>query len=165
VTADGFTIWVTGPDPRALEACADGIAAQLAARRLPVETLDARTPGIDTLAGEGMDRRLAVVAGLLARHGVATVIALPASRAARDAARATLGRMIEVHVLGLGPVPAGHQAPERAEVEIAASEGAALDRVLHTLEVLGLVAPGEQSAYSEEEERAVIRRLKGFGYL
>jgi hypothetical protein len=167
-SAAGFTVWVTGPDPRALETVADAVASRLALRRLPVETLDGRTPGIDVLSGAGLEERMTFVAGLLARHGVAAVIALGGSRAARDRARLQLGRMIEVHVQS-GEVPsAGYEPPDRPEIEIVPSEaapGAGPERVLHTLEVLGLLARDETSAYSEEEEREVIRRLKSFGYL
>jgi hypothetical protein len=153
---------VSGPDAGALAPVADGIARGLFARQLPVEVLDGRTPGMDTLEGEGVERRVAFVAGLLARHGVATIVAVPASRAVRDRARAELGRLIEVNVR-----PAGAPA-EPTEIEILvpeASPGAGVERTLHTLEVLEYLPPGQDRAYSEEEEREVIRRLKAFGYL
>jgi adenylylsulfate kinase-like enzyme len=103
-----------------------------------------------------------LAAGLLTRHGVVTVIALPGTRAARDRARADVGRMIEVHVLGDRP---GYEPPERPEVEIARDDvERGIDRVLSTLEVLRLL-PRDETRYSEEEEREVIKRLKDFGYL
>jgi hypothetical protein len=37
--------------------------------------------------------------------------------------------------------------------------------VLRTLELLGFLDPQAGSAYSEDEEREVIKRLKTFGYL
>src|SRR5207253_2509649 len=158
VSAPAFSVWVTGPEQGAVEAIAEELARRLAARRLVVEVLDRRTPGIDALAGEGLERRAAFVAGLLARHGVAVVVALPvAARAARERVRAELGRMIEVH-----------EPPERPEVEIAVPEpspGAGVEQALRTLELLDLLPRGEDRAYSEEEEREVIRRLKAFGYL
>jgi hypothetical protein len=169
VRTAGFTVWVTGPDPRALEAYADEIAGRFAARHCAVETFDARTPGIDVLLGEGAEARLALVSGLLARRGVATVIAIPGSRSGRDAARAALGRMIEVHVRHADAAPeARYEAPERPEVEVVLPEHgpfAGIDRVESTLEVLGLLARDAGRAYTEEEEREVIRRLKSFGYL
>ncbi len=170
MSAPAFSVWVTGPEQGAVEAIAEELARRLAARPMAVEILGRRTPGIDALAGEGLERRAAFVAGLLARHGVAAVVALPvAARAARERVRTELGRMIEVYAR-----PA-HQAPdttyepaERPEVEIAVPEpspGAGVEQVLRTLEVLELLPRDEDRAYSEEEEREVIRRLKAFGYL
>jgi hypothetical protein len=161
MTGAGFTVWVTGPE----KALADAVAARLAARHVPVELLDERTPGIDALAGADLERVVAFVARTLARHGVSTVVALAAStRAGRDGARAELERMIEVHVHeGAG----GVTPPERAEVEVLVPEpspGSGVERTLRTLELLGFLPPGDR-VYSEEEEREVIRRLKAFGYL
>jgi len=76
VSAPAFSVWVTGPEQGAVEAIAEELARRLAARRMAVEVLDRRTPGIDALAGEGLERRAAFVAGLLARHGVAAVVAV-----------------------------------------------------------------------------------------
>jgi adenylylsulfate kinase len=167
MTGPGFTVWVTGPDAPALERIGEEIGARLAARNLPVDLLDGRTPGVEALAGEGMERRVACVARALARHGVATVVALPVpTRAARDAARAELGRMIEVWVHA-GRDDPRYETPERAEVEIVVPEtspGAGADRTLRTLEVLGYLGR-DDSAYSADEEREVIRRLKAFGYI
>lgn len=164
----GFTVWVTGSDDAAVARVAEEIASRLAARRVAVDLLVPSTPGVAALAGEGRERRIACVAAALARHGVATVVALPApTRAARDAARAELGRMIEVYVHSAGADPPPYEAPDRAEVEVAvpeASGGVGVERTLRTLEVLGLLAR-EESGYSEVEEREVIRRLKAFGYL
>ena len=161
----GFTVWVTGPDPATVGAVAEEIAARLAARRIAVDCLDARTPGIETLGGDGVECRVACIAGALARHGVATVVSLgPAA----GAARAALDRMVEIYVRPLGAPSEGYAPPERPEVEIAVPEsgvGAGAERTLRTLEVLQLLERGAGSAYSEDEEREVIRRLKAFGYL
>ena len=169
MSAPAFSVWVTGPEQGAVEAIAEELARRLAARRVAVEVLDRRTPGIDALAGEGLERRAAFVAGLLARHGVAVVVALPvATRAARERVRAELGRMIEVYARPVHEVTTGYEPPERPEVEIAVPEpspGAGVEQALRTLEVLDLLPRGEDRAYSEEEEREVIRRLKAFGYL
>jgi len=170
VSAPAFSVWVTGPEQGAAEAIGEELARRLAARRVAVEVLDPRTPGIDALAGEGLERRAAFVAGLLVRHGVAVVIALPvAARAMRERVRAELGRMIEVYARPAHE-SAGttYEPPERPEVEITVPEpapGAGVEQALRTLEVLDLLPRGEEPAYSEEEEREVIRRLKAFGYL
>ena len=170
MSAPAFSIWVTGPEQGAVEAIAEELARRLAARRLAVELLDRRTPGIDALAGEGLERRAAFVAGLLARHGVAVVVALPvAARAARERVRTELGRMIEVYARPAHQAPdTTYEPPERPEVEIAVPEsspGTGVEQALHTLEVLELLPRDEDRAYSDEEEREVIRRLKAFGYL
>src|SRR5437899_12095875 len=72
VSAPAFSVWVTGPDQGAVEAIAEELARRLAARRVAVELLDRRTPGIDALAGDGLERRAAFVAGLLAQIGRAS---------------------------------------------------------------------------------------------
>jgi adenylylsulfate kinase-like enzyme len=162
-----FTVWVTGAEPRMLHDVADDLASRLAARRVRVEMLDARTPGLEILAGDVLEQRIAFVAGLLAHHGVAVVVALPGSRRGRDGARARLGRMIEVHVRAAVEAPTGgYEAPERAEVEVVAGRPpAGLDHVLPTLEVLNLLSRAHDRSDSADEEREVIRRLKSFGYL
>jgi hypothetical protein len=56
----------------------------------------------------------------------------------------------------------------RAEVEVVFPDhgaGTGADRALRALELLGLLEPVEGGAYSEDEEREVIKRLKAFGYL
>ena len=170
MSAPAFSVWVTGPDPGAVETIAEELGRRLAARHVAVEVLDRRTPGIDALAGEGVERRVAFATGLLARHGVAVVVALPvATRAARERVRAELPRMIEVYVRPAHEAGGtAYEPPERPEVEITVPEpspGAGVEQALRTLEVLDLLPRGEDRAYSEEEEREVIRRLKAFGYL
>jgi len=162
-----FSVWVTGPERSRVEAVGDEIARRLVARQLPVEVLDLRTPGIDPIAGEGAESRAAFVAATLARHGVATVIALPvATRVARQRARDALPRMIEVYVPSTTPPAAtSYEAPDRPEVEVRDESGRDVERVLHTLEVLGFLPHTSNRGYTEEEEREVIRRLKAFGYL
>ena len=164
MSSSPFTLWLTGPEPAAALPIADEIARRLAARHVSVESLDARTSGIETVGADGV----AFVARVLARHGIATVVALPAGRRVRERARQEIGRLIEVHVHPAGRAAAGYEPPERAEVEIVLPEpspGAGVERTLRTLEVLKLLVRDEESAYSEEEEREVIRRLKAFGYL
>jgi hypothetical protein len=169
VNDEAFTVWVTGAEPRVLHDVADDLAARLAARRVRVEVLDARTPGLETLAGDALEQRIAFVAGLLAQHGVAVIVALPGSRRGRDGARARLGRMIEVHVrAGVEAPTSGYEAPERAEAEVEVVAGrppAGVDHVLPTLEVLSLLSRAHDRSDSADEEREVIRRLKSFGYL
>jgi hypothetical protein len=159
----GVVVWVTGAEEAACLCVADAIADRLTARRIAVEQLDGRTAGIAALAGDAIDRRAAFAAGALARPGVTTVVAVASpTRAARAAIRAELGRMIEVYVPG--GTAAEYEPPDRPEVE-AAEPGATASRTMRSLELLGLLAAAADTAYTVEEERQVIRRLKSFGYL
>jgi hypothetical protein len=162
MSEQGFTVWVTGPDPTAVGDVVDSLVGSLTARQLAVETIDAATPGVQGLDADAAARAVVLAASLLTRNGIVSVVALPGTRAGRDRARADLGRMIEVHVPGDRP---GYEPPDRPEVEIAPRETAAgTERTLRTLEVLRLL-PRDDAGYSEEEEREVIKRLKAFGYL
>jgi len=162
MSMQGFTVWVTGPVARDVDDVVATLVGALTGRQLVIETIDARTPGMQGLDADAAARAVVLAAGLLARHGIVTVVALPGTRAARDRARADLGRMIEVHVPG---DRAGYEPPERPEVEITPPDtGPGVERALRTLEVLQLL-PRDEARYSEEEEREVIKRLKAFGYL
>jgi hypothetical protein len=167
MSGDGFTVWVTGPDAAACATVADDVAARLRSRHVAVESLDERMPGAAALGDDA--RRMAVVAGALARHGIASVVSLAAPRRAeREAARTNLGRMIEVLVRPATGAWLDYEPPDRPEVEIILPEpvpGVGLEHVLTTLEVLGHLGRAEDTAYSAEEEREVIKRLKAFGYL
>jgi hypothetical protein len=162
---EGFTVLVTGPSASDVEVVACEIDAGLRARGRPTELIDSRTPGAAGLRVEGA---ATFAAGALARHGIVTILALPApARATRDRAREALGRLIEVHVSSEGTVGCGYEPPMRAEVEIVLPDprGAGADRVLRALELLGFLAHEPTGAYSADEEREVIKRLKAFGYL
>lgn len=162
MSEQGFTVWVTGSDPTAVGHVVDGLVGSLTARQLAVETIDATTPGMPGLNDDDAARAVVLAAGLLARNGVVSVVALPGTRAGRDRARADLGRMIEIYVPGDRP---GYEPPDRPEVEIAPKDvTAGTERTLRTLEVLRFL-PRDDARYSEEEEREVIKRLKAFGYL
>ena len=162
MSVQGFTVWVTGPDPTAVGDVVDSLVGSLTARQLAVETIDAGTIGVQGLDADAAGRAVVLAASLLAKNCIVSVVALPGTRAGRDRARADLGRMIEVHVPGDRP---GYEPPDRPEVEIAARDTAAgTERTIRTLEVLGFL-PRDDARYSEEEEREVIKRLKAFGYL
>ena len=165
--ANGFVVWVTGPNDVMVARVAHAIATALGRRRLDVEVLDGGTPGFNLVTGPGSDHATAFAAARLAQHDVAVVVAVPSpARALRDACRAAAARMIEVYVPG--GARAGYEAPERPEVQVDFPEtelDGAVARTLRTLEVLGHLRTRDDSAYTEEEEREVIRRLKSFGYL
>jgi hypothetical protein len=163
---DGFTVLVTGPTALDVESVALEIDGRLRARGAAVELIDSRSPGAESLHDPGA---ATFVAGALARHGVATILALPMpARAARDRARGVLGRLIEVYVRPEGGSGPDYEPPERAEVEVVFPDhdaGAGADRALRALELLGFLDRAVDTAYSQDEEREVIKRLKAFGYL
>lgn len=164
--SEGCTVLVTGPVPSDVESVALEIDGRLRARGSRTELIDSRTPGAECLGHEGT---ATFAAAALARHGVITILALPVpSRAARDRARAALARFVEVYVRTEGGIGGGYEAPLRAEVEVVFPDhgaGAGADRTLRALELLGMLTPEEGAAYSKDEEREVIKRLKAFGYL
>jgi hypothetical protein len=160
----GMVVWITSASAAAASEVAAGVAEALAGRDLTVELLHAERAGFERLSDPGA---LATVAGLLAAHGVTSVVAeAVASRTQRDAARRGLGSMIEVLVTSGAAAAGAWEAPPQAEVEVDAAEGASgVSRVLRTLEVLGYLKPRKDLAYSSEEEQEVIKRLKAFGYM
>jgi hypothetical protein len=164
--SEGFTVVVTGPATADVESLALEIDGRLRARGLATELIDSRTPGAAGLRVEGA---ATFTAGALARHGVVVILALPIpSRAARERAREILGRLVEVYVRSEGAVGCGYEPPLRAEVEVVFPDhgaGTGADRTLRALELLGFLEARDVSAYSAEEEREVIKRLKAFGYL
>jgi adenylylsulfate kinase-like enzyme len=168
VTDEGVVVWVTGPSQPTIERVAKAIREKLTRRHVATELLASQTAGIDVLAGDGFERRVAFAAHRLVHHGIAVVVAIPSpSRHARDEIRAWLRRMIEVYV-PVGGGGAAFEPPARPEVQIDFPESeldAAVERTMRTLELLGYLRPASDTAYSADEEREVIKRLKSFGYL
>ena len=159
----GIVVWITSAQSGAAHEVAVQVAEAIAARELAVELLHADRPGLEAI---GTPAGLAAVAELLAGHGVHGVVAeAGSSRAMRDEYRRRIGRMIEVHVPADKPATSW-EAPAQAEVEVDAASGAAgTARVLRTLELLGYLKERDDVAYSPDEEREVIKRLKAFGYM
>src|SRR5262245_57119719 len=114
-----FVVWVSGPARPDVEAVIDALGSRLAARHAALETLDERTPGIAVLAGDEIAARVTFIAEILVRHGVGVLVGVPATREAREQARAHVGRLIEVWVHAEeAAAPPDYQPPERPEVEI-----------------------------------------------
>jgi adenylylsulfate kinase-like enzyme len=164
ITERGVVVWVTAASTAAAHETAVLLAEALAARELRVELLHGERPGFESITEPA---GLAAVAGLLAGHGIHSVVAeAVSSRAARDAARRSLGSMIEVFVQSGAAASPTWEAPPQAEAEVDGSAAvASIPRVLRTLEVLGYLKPRDDLAYSPDEEREVIKRLKAFGYM
>ena len=63
MSEQGFTVWVTGPEPRDVDDVVSLLVGNLTGRQLTVETIDARTPGVS-----GLDDAIAGAAVVLARY-------------------------------------------------------------------------------------------------
>jgi adenylyl-sulfate kinase len=100
-------VWLTGLPSAGKTTLARRLAGELARRGRAVEVLDGDEVRSRLTRGLGFSRedrdenvrRVAWVAGLLARHGVVAIVALISPyRAAREAARAEIPAFVEVHV-------------------------------------------------------------------
>lgn len=103
----GCVVWLTGLPSAGKTTLARRLADELGRRRRAVEVLDGDEVRTRLTRGLGFTkedrdenvRRVAWVAGLLARHGVMAIVALISPyRAVREEARAEIADFLEVHV-------------------------------------------------------------------
>jgi adenylyl-sulfate kinase len=103
----GFVIWLTGLSGAGKSTVAAKLAPALAERGHRVELLDGDEVRTNLCQGLGFSRedrdtniaRIGYVAGKLAKHGVAVLVAaISPYRQARDQVRAGVDRFVEVHV-------------------------------------------------------------------
>jgi len=103
----GFVVWLTGLSGAGKSTIADALGADLSATGLRVEILDGDLVRTHLSKGLGFSRedrdlnvaRIAFVAHLLARNGVAVLVsAISPYKATREAARETISDFVEVHV-------------------------------------------------------------------
>src|SRR6266540_795614 len=104
---NGFVIWLTGLSGAGKSTIANAVAPSLAERGHRVEVLDGDEVRTNLCQGLGFSRedrdtniaRIGYVAGKLAKHGVAVVVAaISPYREARDRVRASVENFVEVHV-------------------------------------------------------------------
>jgi len=117
----GFTIWFTGLSGAGKSTIADLVIPELERRGRVVEPLDGDVVRTHLSKGLGFSKedrdtnilRIAFVADLLTRNGVAT-ICCPISpyKETRDAARAQIGEFVEVHVDATVAEIAEHRDPK-----------------------------------------------------
>lgn len=102
----GFVVWLTGLSGAGKSTVAHALVPELERAGRRVELLDGDAVRTHLSAGLGFSRadrdanvaRLGWVAGLVARHGGAAVVAaISPYRAARDAVRAAVPNFVEVH--------------------------------------------------------------------
>ena len=105
--ASGVTLWLTGMSGAGKSTLSQALARELTARGLPVEVLDGDIVRGYLSQGLGYSRddrdinvrRIAYVAGLLAKHGVYAITAAISPYAqARAEARALSPRFVEIYV-------------------------------------------------------------------
>ena len=103
----GFTLWLTGLSGAGKSTIAEAIAPVLRGRGLRVEVLDGDVVRTNLSKGLGFSkedrdtniRRIGFVAELLARNGVAVIVAaISPYRAVREEVRVQIGDFVEVYV-------------------------------------------------------------------
>jgi adenylylsulfate kinase len=103
----GFTLWLTGLSGAGKSTIATAVALALARHGIRVEVLDGDEVRRNLSKGLGFSRedrdtnirRIAYVAKLLTRNGVAVITAaISPYRAVREEARREIGNFVEVHV-------------------------------------------------------------------
>jgi adenylylsulfate kinase len=179
--AKGFTVWLTGLSGAGKSTIAAELARQLREREIGVEVLDGDVVRTNLSKGLGFSkedrdtniRRIAFVAQLLTRHGVAVIsAAISPYRAVREEAREMIGNFVEVSVQcpleelvrrdvkglyakalrgeigNFTGVSDPYEAPEHAEVVVQTdheSVASSVARILAALEAKGYLAPVRQA--------------------
>ncbi len=109
----GFVLWLTGLSGAGKSTVAAKLAPALAERGHRVELLDGDEVRTNLCQGLGFSRqdrdtniaRIGYVAGKLAKHGVAVLVAaISPYRQARDQVRASVDNFVEVHVAAPLPI-------------------------------------------------------------
>jgi adenylylsulfate kinase len=195
----GFVLWLTGLSGAGKSTLARTVTVALADRGHRVELLDGDEVRTNLTQGLGFSRadrdtniaRIGYVAGKLAKHGVAVVVAaISPYREARDKVRASVENFVEVFVdapletcaqrdpkglyakalageiANFTGVSDPYEPPEDPELVVHTDQEPverSAEHVLDTLSRLGLTKPGDIDVATEEDE--VAARLHALGHL
>ncbi len=198
---DGFCIWFTGLSGAGKSTLAKLLEDSLLERGLRVEVLDGDAVRTNLSKGLGFSRedretnlrRIAFVANLLSRNGVAVIAAaISPYQSIRDEVRGMVNNFVEVFIncpveVCIERDPKGlykkalsgelkhftgiddpFEPPLKPEVEIRTAEETpqeSLNRLLLTLEILRLIPAMPGQGYSDEEAAVLQKRLKDLGYI
>ncbi len=198
---DGFCIWFTGLSGAGKSTLAKLLEDSLLERGLRVEVLDGDAVRTNLSKGLGFSRedretnlrRIAFVANLLSRNGVAVIAAaISPYQSIRDEVRGMVHNFVEVFIncpveVCIERDPKGlykkalsgelkhftgiddpFEPPLKPEVDIRTAEETpqeSLNRLLMTLEILRLIPAMPGQGYSDEEAAVLQKRLKDLGYI
>jgi len=176
VTEKGFTVWFTGLSGSGKSTIAEMLYHELQARGMKAEILDGDVVRQNLSKGLGFSKedrdtnilRIAFVADLLTRNGVAT-ICCPISpyRETRDRAREMIGAFVEVYVHATVEELAEHRDPKGLYKKALAGEiknFTGVDDPYEPPERPELVVD-TMTETPEESLQNVLDRLHGLGYL
>jgi adenylylsulfate kinase len=176
VSGQGFTAWFTGLSGSGKSTIAEMLFHELAARGLKTEILDGDVVRQNLSKGLGFSkedrdtniRRIAFVADLLTRNGVAT-ICCPISpyKETRDEARALIGEFVEIYVHATVDEIAANRDPKGLYKKALAGEITGFTGVDDPYEVPEdpeLVVDTENET-PEESLANVLSALKRLGYI
>jgi len=193
MAGEGFVVWFTGLPSAGTSTLARLLDSELRERGWPVEVLDGDEVRLRLTKGLGFSRedrdenirRIAFVARLLARHGVAAITAaISPYRAARDEARQEIGRFVEIYVrcglntcverdvkglyrralageianfTGISDPYEEPLAPELTVETDRESAAQSVARILARLEALGYLTPADGNSTARAEHPAGVR--------
>lgn len=198
---NGFCVWFTGLSASGKTTLANMLKDALVERGLRVEVLDGDTIRRNLSKGLGFSRedrdtnlkRIAFVANLLARNGVAVIVAtISPYQSIRDEIRESIDGYVEVYlncpvevcierdpkglykkalsgeIANFTGISDPYEPPFNPDIIVPTHEGDPRDslvRLLRSLEIRGCAPPAPEEGYTEEEAEALKKKLDHLGYM